>query len=36
MVEIRAGLLTPLVALFAALIYRCRQARWRALAKALG
>jgi len=35
-VEIRAGLLTPLVALFAALIYRYRQARWRALANVLG
>jgi hypothetical protein len=34
-VEIDAGPLTPLVALFAALIYRYRQARWRALAKVL-
>jgi hypothetical protein len=35
MVEIRAGLLTPLVGLFAHLIYRYRQARWRALARVL-
>jgi ligand-binding SRPBCC domain-containing protein len=34
-VEVRAGLLTPLVALFAALIYRYRQARWRSLARVL-
>jgi hypothetical protein len=34
-VEIRAGLLTPVVALVAALIYRYRQARWRGLARVL-
>jgi ligand-binding SRPBCC domain-containing protein len=34
-VEVRAGLATPLVALFARLIYRYRQARWRALARIL-
>jgi hypothetical protein len=34
-VEIRAGLLTPLACLFAALMYRYRQARWRALARVL-
>ncbi len=31
-VEIRAGCLTPAVALFALFIYRYRQARWRRLA----
>jgi hypothetical protein len=34
-VEIRAGFLTPLAALLAALMYRYRQARWRALARVL-
>ncbi len=34
-VEVRAGLATPLVALFAHIIYRYRQARWRALARVL-
>lgn len=34
-VEIRAGAATPAVALFAHLIYRYRQARWRALARVL-
>ena len=34
-VEVRAGLGTPLAALFAHLIYRYRQARWRALAPIL-
>lgn len=34
-VEVRAGLLTPLVAAFAAVIYRYRQARWRTLASVL-
>jgi hypothetical protein len=34
-VEVRAGVATPLVALFAHLIYRYRQARWRALARVL-
>jgi hypothetical protein len=34
-VEVRAGLLTPLVGLFAALVYRYRQARWRTLARVL-
>jgi hypothetical protein len=34
--EVRAGLLTPLVALFAVLIYHYRRARWRGLAKILG
>jgi hypothetical protein len=34
-VEIRAGLATPLAALFAHLMYRYRQARWRALARIL-
>ena len=33
-IEIRAGLLTPLVWLFASLFYRYRQARWRRLALA--
>jgi ligand-binding SRPBCC domain-containing protein len=32
-VEVRAGLATPLVVLFAHLIYRYRQRRWRALAR---
>jgi ligand-binding SRPBCC domain-containing protein len=32
-VKVRAGLGTPLTALFAHLIYRYRQARWRALAQ---
>jgi hypothetical protein len=32
-VEVRAGMLTPLVAAFAALIYRYRQMRWRSLAR---
>jgi len=32
-VEIEAGLLTPVVWLFAALFYRHRQRRWRALAR---
>jgi hypothetical protein len=36
-VEIRAiGPLTPLAVLFAAAMYRYRQARWRALARVLG
>jgi hypothetical protein len=30
-VEVRAGILTPAVALFAALFYRHRQRRWRQL-----
>lgn len=34
-VEVRAGLATPLVVLFAHLIYRYRQARWRTLARML-
>ena len=34
-VEVRAGVLTPLVALFAALIYRYRQRRWRTLTQVL-
>ena len=34
-VEIAAGPMTPLVAAFAALIYRYRQARWRRLARIL-
>ncbi|HXN38364.1 MAG TPA: hypothetical protein VN892_10025 [Solirubrobacteraceae bacterium] len=34
-VEIRAGLLTPFVTLYAHFIYRYRQARWRALARVL-
>jgi ligand-binding SRPBCC domain-containing protein len=34
-VEVSAGLLTPLVGLFAALIYRYRQMRWRSLADVL-
>lgn len=34
-IEIRAGLLTPLVWAFAHLFYRYRQARWRSLAKVL-
>jgi hypothetical protein len=34
-VEVRAGALTPLVALFAQFIYRYRQARWRALASVM-
>jgi hypothetical protein len=34
-VEIHAGLATPIVVLFAHFIYRYRQARWRALARAL-
>lgn len=34
-VEIRAGLGTPAVALFARLIYRYRQARWRAFTRVL-
>ena len=34
-VEVRAGLATPVVGLFAHLIYRYRQARWRALADVL-
>jgi hypothetical protein len=34
-VEVRAGPATPVVALFAHLIYRYRQARWRALARVL-
>ena len=34
-VEVRAGLATPLVGLFAHLIYRYRQARWRAIAGVL-
>ncbi len=34
-VEVRAGWLTPGVALFAQFIYRYRQARWRALAEIL-
>ncbi len=34
-VEVRAGVLTPGVALFARLIYRYRQARWRALARVI-
>lgn len=34
-VTVRAGLGTPLAALFARLIYRYRQARWRALARVL-
>ncbi|PTA66780.1 hypothetical protein [Deinococcus arcticus] len=32
-VEVRAGLLTPVVVLFAALFYRHRQRRWRHLAR---
>lgn len=32
-IEVRAGLLTPLVALYARLIYRYRQRRWRKLAR---
>lgn len=34
-VELRAGLLTPAVALFARCIYRYRQARWRGVARIL-
>lgn len=34
-VEVRAGLATPLVALYAHLIYRYRQMRWRSLARVL-
>ncbi len=34
-VEVRAGALTPVVAIFAALMYRYRQARWRALTRVL-
>ena len=34
-VDIRAGVITPLVALYAHFIYRYRQARWRALAPVL-
>lgn len=34
-VNVRAGLLTPVVALFAHAIYRWRQARWRRLARVL-
>jgi hypothetical protein len=34
-VEVRAGLLTPFVTLYAHFIYRYRQARWRALARVL-
>ena len=34
-VEVRAGLLTPAVALFAMFIYRYRQARWRRLARVI-
>jgi len=34
-VEIRAGALTPLVGLFAALIYRYRQMRWRSLTRVI-
>ncbi len=34
-VEVRAGALTPIVALFAAGIYRYRQARWRGLARVI-
>jgi len=34
-VEIRAGVLTPLVALFAAFIYRYRQLRWRSLTRVI-
>ena len=34
-VEVRAGLLTPLVATFARLIYRYRQMRWRSLARVM-
>lgn len=34
-VQIHAGVLTPLVALFAALIYRYRQMRWRSLARVM-
>ncbi len=34
-VELKAGLLTPLVWLFAQVFYRYRQARWRRLARTL-
>jgi hypothetical protein len=34
-IEIDAGVLTPLAALFAHLMYRYRQARWRVLARIL-
>jgi ligand-binding SRPBCC domain-containing protein len=35
-IEIGAGFLTPLVALYAQLFYRYRQRRWRRLARTLG
>ncbi len=34
-IEVRAGVLTPLVALYAQFIYRYRQMRWRALTRVL-
>lgn len=35
-IEIRAGIFTPLIVMYAKWFYRMRQRRWRALAKRLG